>query len=345
LVNPGAYDFPDNDVDDDCNGIVDDQAISDCSALESTYGVTAQGLVQAMDLCQESTMESGRWGLVSARLHNANGQGMPSSSQVAVLSELGAIVPSSYNQTMAVLSSGEARGVGDPGYSGNLSFSSGSPVVGVPSGYLNAHGGQLATTSECVAGSPSVFDSVLLRLQIRVPTNAHGFEFKFRFFSHEYPVYLCTEFNDFFLALLSSQHPDIPDDYNISFDSGGNPVSINNAFFTSCEPIACNSYMTSGPDNDWDGCVDSLRCNDQTNMCETQYGSCPDGSDDVLAYNPIASDAGATAWLTTSAPVVPGEIIWLDFHIWDTGDSNLDSLVLLDHFEWLIEPTEVITKL
>ena len=39
------------------------------------------------------------------------------------------------------------------------------------------------------------------------------------------------------------------------------------------------------------------------------------------------------------------EIIWLDFYIWDTGDSALDSLVLIDNFEWLVEPTEVITKL
>jgi hypothetical protein len=65
----------------------------------------------------------------------------------------------------------------------------------------------------------------------------------------------------------------------------------------------------------------------------------------VLAYDTQEAGAGATAWLTTSAPVIPGESIWLDFHIWDTGDSALDSLVIMDDFQWLIEPTEVITKL
>ena len=44
------------------------------------------------------------------------------------------------------------------------------------------------------------------------------------------------------------------------------------------------------------------------------------------------------------APVVPGELITLDFHIWDTSDQQLDSLVLIDDFEWLIEPTAVVTK-
>ena len=51
-----------------------------------------------------------------------------------------------------------------------------------------------------------------------------------------------------------------------------------------------------------------------------------------------------SSWLTTSAPVVPGEIITLDFHIWDTGDGSYDSLVLLDGFKWILEPTELDTK-
>jgi hypothetical protein len=64
----------------------------------------------------------------------------------------------------------------------------------------------------------------------------------------------------------------------------------------------------------------------------------------VLAYHERRNQAGATAWLTTSAPVVPGEVVTVDFHIWDTSDTSLDSLVLIDDFQWLIEPTEVVTK-
>ncbi len=349
LVNPGAYDYPGNELDDDCDGIVDNPLPTDCSPATMISGITAQNLVEAMDLCQFTDDEEERWGVLSAQLLRANGQGAPGALQVGVLEQLGSVVPAVENATMAVMSSGEARGVNDPGYTGNRSVTSNSGNVRVPQVYLNANGGQLASNPNCEPGTPDVYDSALLRLRVRVPTNAQGLQFQFRFFSHEYPIYLCTQFNDFFLVLLSSQHPDIPDDYNISFDAAGNPVSVNNAFFTSCEALSCNgpeSNMMNGPDvNPLDGCVDALTCNPSTNLCETSLGACPDGPGDVLAYDPDSGNSGATAWLTTSAPVVPGEIIWLDFYIWDTGDSALDSLVLIDNFEWLLEPTEVITKL
>ncbi|MEC9466163.1 MAG: choice-of-anchor L domain-containing protein [Myxococcota bacterium] len=354
LVNPGAYDFPDNEVDDDCDGIEDNVVATDCSALAVTAGAAddayARQLVEAMDLCQFVEADADSWGVVSHQLLRTNGQPAPSPLQVGVLSSLGGVVPAIQNETMAVMSSGIARGVDDPGYTGDSSYSADFTSVSVPAVYTNAHGGQLQSAPECQSGEPNVYDSVLLRLRIRVPTNAQGFEFKFRFFSHEYPQWLCSQFNDFFLVLLASQHPDIPADANISFDSAGNPVSVNNAFFTSCQALECydpNFYgMMSGPDvAPNDGCVDTLTCNTTTNLCEGAFGACPDGAGDVLAYDTQESGAGATAWLTTSAPVIPGETIWLDFHIWDTGDSALDSLVLVDDFQWLIEPTEVITKL
>jgi len=46
---------------------------------------------------------------------------------------------------------------------------------------------------------------------------------------------------------------------------------------------------------------------------------------------------GATGWVTTQAPVVPGETITLSFEIFDLGDGILDSGVLLDRFRWSIE--------
>jgi hypothetical protein len=32
--------------------------------------------------------------------------------------------------------------------------------------------------------------------------------------------------------------------------------------------------------------------------------------------------------------VKPGEVITIQFIIWDTGDPNWDSSVLVDHFTW-----------
>jgi hypothetical protein len=52
----------------------------------------------------------------------------------------------------------------------------------------------------------------------------------------------------------------------------------------------------------------------------------------------------STGWLRTETPVAGGTIITLRFTIWDAGDAKLDSLSLIDSFEWLLEdPGEVRT--
>tara|TARA_B100001964_G_C14215804_1_gene592740 strand:- start:638 stop:1576 length:939 start_codon:yes stop_codon:yes gene_type:complete len=311
--------------------------------------VQAEELVRAMDICQFTNGDPDMWGVIDASLTEGNGQNTPEDFQMSVLQGFGAgRIPSQLNATLGVLSSGGSVGFGDPGYDENHSQTSlayGPDLA--PQDYMDAHNQVLQSNPACPVATEEVHDTVKLSLTMRVPTNANGFKFEFRFLTYEYPMYLCTIFNDFFLALLKSGHPDIPSDKNISFDAGGNPLSVNNAFFTTCEPLECfgTYYMySSAPDVDQDGCVDALRCDPETNLCATDIGSCPDGSDDLAAITDILSEAGGTSWLTTSAPVVPGETITLDFHIWDTGDGSYDSLVLLDGFKWILEPTELDTK-
>ncbi|MBT6178784.1 MAG: hypothetical protein HOI23_16170 [Deltaproteobacteria bacterium] len=382
LVNPGAYDDPENGVDDDCDGTIDNAPLNDCVEPMTLMQTDAIGLARAMDICNNVNPDGSGWGLMAAEITNADGSSAVNAMQIAVLQQLGGKVDALRNGSMAVLSSGRARGVGDPGFvNGDTSFvaetmdpfETGEGGVQAPTEYVSQHSNSLQTLPECPSGETLVRDSARLRLRLKVPSNAQGIQFKFRFFSYEYPEYLCTEFNDFFLALLDSEHNAIPVDRNISFDAAGNPVSINNAFFTSCEPLECfqgqqddpgtfdpgnpgdpippggedlgnGPPASSGADLNMDGCPDSLSCDTATNLCVSQYGACPDTSADVEAYHTDVRRAGATAWLTTSAPVVGGEEILVDFHIWDTSDSSLDSLVLLDHFEWLLEPTEVVTK-
>lgn len=171
----------------------------------------------------------------------------------------------------------------------------------------------------------------MLQLKIRAPKNATGFKFDFRFFSYEYPKYICTEYNDFFLALLDSTAKGIPTDSNIAFDKVGNPVSINNAFFTSCEPMPCSSHC---PAIYTKGCV--------SGKCTTAYGACPDGVNDLYAFNEDGN-GGATAWLTTQAPIVGGETFTLTFYIWDTGDSSYDSAAILDNFQWITNQSVIVS--
>ena len=54
---------------------------------------------------------------------------------------------------------------------------------------------------------------------------------------------------------------------------------------------------------------------------------------------------GGTGWLTTTAPVTPGETITLEFTIGDVGDGIYDSTVLIDNFQWSVdEVTEPDTQ-
>ena len=100
----------------------------------------------------------------------------------------------------------------------------------------------------------------------------------------------------------------IPADKNICFDDNNNYISVNSEkFFTVCNP-------------------------------KTGY-TCLDGISALSGTGYNAPNAGATKWLTTTAPVVPGEIITLKFAIWDTSDNSYDSLILLDNFKWLAEPS------
>jgi hypothetical protein len=49
----------------------------------------------------------------------------------------------------------------------------------------------------------------------------------------------------------------------------------------------------------------------------------------------------STGWLTTTAPVVPGEQIELVFAVFDQVDSAVDSFVFLDAFQWNCSPIPV----
>ncbi|WP_437928877.1 hypothetical protein WMF37_06225 [Sorangium sp. So ce291] len=54
-------------------------------------------------------------------------------------------------------------------------------------------------------------------------------------------------------------------------------------------------------------------------------------------YQPVSIHLAGSA----HAPVVPGEIIELEFILRDAGDHNVDSLVLLDRFRWNVTPSAV----
>jgi hypothetical protein len=327
-VNPGAYEVVGNMVDDDCDAASSDsQAPPPCSTASDFSAVAPQQMAEAMDICQSTTanapLPTKKWGLINASFRRANGT-VPSAAelneitgqQTAVLVNYGTggVVPQ-LGATMAGISSGRMRDQNDPSYVAPNPGTDLGNISSPPAAYLAAHGNALPASAGCSGNCPAgsgANDSVNLRLQIRVPTNAQSFSYQFRFFSSEYWTYHCTQWNDFYLALLTSGAMGIPPDKNISFDSLSNPVSVNNGFFEYCVPTSCYT--------------------------------CPLGTSALQGTGmQIGNTGGGTVWLQTTAPIVAGETMVLELMIFDVSDNILDSLSLLDAFQWSLNPSGVGT--
>jgi hypothetical protein len=323
LVNPGALEVPGNGLDDDCDAATLDEAPPPtCSATPVFGGVTAQDLAEAMELCQTTTasppLASRKWGLIDAALLLASGS-TPSGTQLAnmmdlqtaVLGDYGLVVAPQAGATMGGLSSGTMRDQNDPGFVSPSSTGTGfGSVDSPPADYLLAHGGSLPSVISCSGACPSgsgANDPVNLSLTIRVPTNVTGLTYQYQFYSAEYPT-VCTQWNDFHLARLTSMAPGIPADKNIVFDSMANPVSSNSVTWDVCVPTGCHT--------------------------------CPGGTGPLAGTGMDGGNGAGINWLTVTAPVVPGETIVLDLMVFDVSDHFNDSVVLLDAFQWAVADSD-----
>jgi len=238
---------------------------------------------------------------------------------MGILPKFGDTIVPQKGATMLGISSGYARDALDPnqacGYNScNHAFE--------PSGPGNPNPGLAPGAQYCDGAAPcfpqntpacpvtnTINDDVSLKLILRSPTNATGFKYRFRFFSFEYPEWVCTTFNDQFVALVTPP-PVGAKDSNITFDSQGNVMSVNVGFFDVCD-------------------------------------GCPAGPGDMAGtgWN-TWNDAGGTLWLETQAPIGKGEEFELRFAIWDSGDSAYDSIALIDDFAWIANggTVQIITQ-
>ena len=153
------------------------------------------------------------------------------------------------------------------------------------------------------------------------PTNVDGLQFASTFFTHEYPDFICSPFNDVF-AVLQERASGFE---NIVFDAAGNPITVNNALLSACQrgthggrefrcPLGTASLRGTGFDVD----------------C-------------AFIGRPTRAGAGAsTGCVQTLSRVEPGSITTLRFTIWDSGDGELDSLALVDAFAWRPQDVEVV---
>ncbi len=314
LVNPGAYDVPGDGVDNDCSGGIDDAPTKCDVGLALTSG-DALDFAKAIGLCQTTyaaaTGKNKRWGVISAALKTTDGVGAPMPKQHGIETAWGAVIRPHEGSAMAVLSTGSARTPGQSDYQKPLDDVHASPPPPPSTSNENAPPpGWPKNSAGCPApASNTANDSVVLSLTIRVPTNAKAFSYDFDFFTSEYIDYVCSPWNDSYVAILTSKAPLDPSHAgNVSFDALGNPINVNSGFFEVCSPGAKNGK--------------TFACGLGTaELIGTGYSG--DGAQD-----------GATSWLRTTANVAPGETMTLQFMIWNTGDHWIQSAVVLDDFAW-----------
>ncbi|WP_437970257.1 MopE-related protein [Sorangium sp. So ce260] len=357
LVNPGAFEVADNGVDDDCDGTVDNA--SACDEGLASDSTTALDYARAMDLCATTTASPSSparrtWGVISASFRRADGAGTPAAAQRSIRRGFGSGILPLQGARLAVLSTGVAAAQASPNntrpsfapFQGGQDMGTSS---GMPADWLEANGGDLPRAPGCPEpqGGTTARDPVMLLLRVRVPTNASSFSVSTFFLSSEYPEWVCSRFNDFFLALLDSTFAPFPGetpnpaDKNLAFydppPAGGSvyPLGVNLAFggtglFTQCVngPTGCGGGATAGSTTTCAGVGQLLGTGFDILRPPAQFPGEPGwcGASERAG--------GGTGWLVMNGNVSPGEIIELRFALWDTEDPWNDSVALLDNFRW-----------
>jgi hypothetical protein len=361
-VNPGAFEVGGNGVEDDCDAATPDTGLAVCDASLASNSSVALDYARAVDLCsftvEAPPLAQRKWGVISAGFLLADGTGTPAANSRSIRSSFGSNVPLAGGR-VAVLSTGNAAAQGQtnpPWINPQQPGVDTGATSGPPADWLAANGGTVPSTPGCPdpQGGTTATDPTLLKLRVRVPTNAHSFSVRAFFYSSEYPEYVCSPFNDSFLTLLDSQflpgsgESPNPADKNLAFYDpppagapflpvGGNLAYGNTGLFTQCKngPIGCATTSGAVP-----GTIST--CVDTTQLTGTGFdlanpgpkfagdpGYC--GSNNLLG--------GGTGWLRVSGNVEPGETIELRFVLWDAGDPWYDSVVLLDDFRWSVMRT------
>ncbi|MCC6646147.1 MAG: putative metal-binding motif-containing protein [Polyangiaceae bacterium] len=359
-VNPGALEvvnceksdcstgpLPDaQQLDDDCDGKVmkaGDVAPACDADLQVKPGIdSAFDAARAIGLCNvkiqptPADKKERKWGVLEAKFVRLNsaalaGQDKPYDTRdFGILPNFGPATAAKEGKMLLALSTGVARLKGQPDYTpfecnigGSISKSGGVPFPNV---------GTWPKQGTC-PGTGSPMDASVLDLKVRVPTNAKSMGFSMRFFSCEFPMYVCSSYNDVLAVLalplagadsntllvngvrtptaqvLAASDPMYPD---VAFETAGtakNVIGVNNqSFFTTCEPGAA-----------------------------TGYNNCKGDAD--LAGSGFEKHA-ASGWLSTTFPVTPGGVYVFRIAIWDSSDQLLDSSAVLDAVRFSTKGTD-----
>ena len=213
LVNPGAFDIPGNQIDDDCNGLVDDPpAPCDQSGVASD----ATAFAGAIDLCKP-------W-LVDAAWN-------PGSDNRArfIRTGFGTGYKPQLNSRFGMISTGIAGDEKEPDF---VAPQPGTPFTGMDQNPAAEKVLKSPCNGQLTPLPALVLDLVALTVHIKVPTNARALGFSWGFFTADYPEYIGNTSFDLFEAILDSK----AFKGNVAIDGNGLPPTVNSLLLTACKP-------------------------------------------------------------------------------------------------------------
>ncbi|MEO7113815.1 MAG: choice-of-anchor L domain-containing protein [Polyangiaceae bacterium] len=254
--------------------------------------------------------------------------------QAGLLPKFGDVIKPREGNLLGLLSTGYAREF-DGTDGGEQTFMGGPALDGVdyPTGHAPPG---FPKASEGCPTNGDANDMIDVKLTLKAPADAHGFQFDYDFYASDWPDYVCTQFNDSFIAYVNSTtvHGD-----NVAFDAKNQPITVNIPFIDHCTIDA--GVGCAGGEVPLDAGVFNSHCEAGTaELSGTGYGVT---APTACKKSTVSSRGASTGWLTTTVPISPGETFTLELMIWDNGDAYLDSSALVDNFQWISSAPPIVT--